>query len=1561
MWVRRLFFLLGLLALGCVLGTVATAQEPLKGYSHGSVLGDAAAARARAQRFLAGRGVAPTPGQKTSSAAEALRNAHRGNLARNLAASAAVRPRAQASAGGDTADLTASWQPLGPMSVNSLSYGQISGRITAIAVDPNDNTGNTVYLGTTGGGVWKSTNAAGALGSVTFAPLTDTLPVFSISEGATTVASLSIGAVAVQPSLTGVVLAGTGDANDATDSYYGEGLLRSADGGQTWTLAIGSRDGANGNHSFAGLATAGLAWSGATPTLAVAAMTVSTEGEAVEATNASSVPGLYYSTDAGVTWQMATVYDGVQIVQTPVPVGAAQAQTRATAVVWDSQRALFFAALGVHGYYSSPDGQTWQRLTHQPGTGLTSANCPVGVAGSGSPNCPILRGVLAVQPVSGDLYALTVDASGNDQGLWQDLCNAGTDGVCAGASPVFANRIDNGQLEAGGGLQGGSIEIVQGSYDLALAAAPVSGGGTVLFAGTVDLYRCVLAAGASTCALLNTTNAGDGCNAPATVAPAQHALAAVAQENGDPLLFLGNDGGLWRSTDGVAETGPVCSASDASHFDNLNGAIAKGGSLAEIVGFAQDAQLAGTLLAGLGGDGSVATTTALASAATPSAWPQLSAGEGGYPQLDPTNSSNWYLAVGAGVNLQFCAGGGSCGVADFLPPVAVGEPQVSNDAALLDAPTLLDPQNTANLLVGTCRVWRGPAQSGAAWSAADALSPAMDGSASPCSPTSALIRSVGAGGPMVTAADAAGTGSQVVYAGMAGAFDGGGSLGGHVFVTKTADTASARMPWTDTAYGPVVNGYTAFNPTGADVSSVVADPHDATGATVYATVMGFGGSGVDTPHVYRSTDFGAHWTDVSANLPNAPANSLVVDPNDANTIYVALDIGVYVTQAVTSCATANCWSPLGTGLPNAPVTQLEAGAQLATGDGRIGMLRAGTYGRGLWQTPLLSAISILTPGLRAGVSSLAFGTQQQGTQSAAQTVTLTSTGNSPVTISSLATTGDFVEADSCSGQTLAVGASCTVSVSFAPTATGARTGLLTAYADIAGGQVTVSLTGTATAPAAVVLTPLFLTFPSTIVNQTAPTEIVTISNTGGNPATLQTPAISGDFAIEQSTCGASLPAQTGCSVVIAFTPTASGLRTGVLTVVDSAGTQTAQLSGTGESPATDTLSPPSLTFGTQEVGTTSAAQQVTLTNTGDVPLLLVAASITSGDFTATNGCGSSLAAHSICAINVNFVPTATGTRTGVLSVTDQVRVQTVPLGGTGIAPPGVSLTPLNVNFGAWGVGLNSPVQTVTLTNNGGLPLTISTTTITGDFAVGSTSCEATLGVGAACNFVLFFAPSAAGARTGVLTLTDNAAKGSQGVSLSGVGVDFTLTPAGATTATVSSGTSATFPLSLSSLSGLSGNVALSCAGAPAHSICTVSPATALLGGNVQVSVVVQTGMATAENRPWPLRRGADGDGLVFAGLPMAYMRLRRRRLGGRGMKRAATWNALCLAGTIGILLAVLAGLGGCGAGRVIPLGAGPGGGGTTLATPTPSGTYQLTVTGAAAGVTHAVEMTLVVQ
>src|SRR5271170_1608777 len=512
---------------------------------------------------------------------------------------------------------------------------------------------------------------------------------------------------------------------------------------------------------------------------------------------------------------------------------------------------------------------------------------------------------------------------------------------------------------------------------------------------------------------------------------------------------------------------------------------------------------------------------------------------------------------------------------------------------------------------------------------------------------------------------------------MAGTLDGGGSFGGHLFSITTANTAGSTTAWNDLAASPVTNGQGAgFNNGGFDLSSLAADPHDATGNTIYATVMGFAGNGINAAHLYRSIDAGAHWTNISSNLPNAPANSVVVDPNDANTVYVALDTGVYVTAQVTTCASANCWSVYGTSLPNAPIIELAVAAAMPTGDGRTGELRAATYGRGVWQIPLLTASTAVQPSIRLSATALSFGTQAIATASTPQTITVTNTGSASLTVSLVTVTGDFNETDTCTAASIAINSTCTIQVRFLPTATGNRSGVLTVFGNVSGGQATAALSGIGSAAAAVILDPISLSFPATTINATSLVQNITISNTGGTSVTLQTPSVLGaDFKITADTCGASLGPSVGCTVSIAFIPTASGVRSGTFTITDDSGTQTASLSGTGTSPATDALAPLALTFGAQQITTASAAQQITLTNSGDLPLTLIAAQITSGDFTAVNSCGNSLNPHSTCSIGIAFEPKNIGALTGLLSVSDQYRTQTVTLNGTGVAPPGVSLAP----------------------------------------------------------------------------------------------------------------------------------------------------------------------------------------------------------------------------------------------------------------------------------------------
>ena len=845
-------------------------------------------------------------------------------------------------------------------------------------------------------------------------------------------------------------------------------------------------------------------------------------------------------------------------------------------------------------------------------------------------------------------------------------------------------------------------------------------------------------------------------------------------------------------------------------------------------------------------------------------------------------------------------------------------------------------------------MWRGLASGGASWSSSNAISKLLGGPQNAsCGGTNPVIRSLAAGGVASPAGAAQNAGSPVLYAGMAGVNDGGGSVGGHLFSTIAADTATSATAWTDLAASPVTNDSARFNAGGFDISSVAVDPHDTTGRTIYATVMGFAGNGVNAKHVYRSTDGGASWTNISSNLPSAPANSVVVDPNDANTVYVALDTGVYVTYSVTTCTTENCWNVYGTTLPNAPVVSLMAAPNMPTGDGRTGVLRAATYGRGIWQIPLLNATAPQEPAMSLAPNTLAFGVQAVDSVSAAQTITVTNTGSAALSVSRLARQGDFTETDTCTAAPIAPGMNCSIQVSFRPAATGSRPGLLTVYGNVPGGQATATLSGTGSTGAAIVLDPVSLSFPSTTIHATSAVQNITISNTSSAAISLQTPAVSGaDFKLAANTCGPSLASQTGCTVAIAFVPTASGARSGTFNISDDAGIQSASLTGFGAAPPTDALSPLSLTFASQQIDTASAVQQVILTNSGDQPLTLIAAQITSGDFTVVNACGNSLNPHSTCSLNVAFTPKDVGTLAGALTLSDQYRSQTVALNGFGLAPPGVSLAPFStVNFAATGVGLTSAGQTVTLTNNGGIPLHVQGIAITGDFAIApGNHCEATVAAGTACTMQVVFTPTAGGPRTGTLTVTDDAPNSPQALTLNGAGVDFTLNSNGPASVTITNGQNAVFPLLLSSAANVSGVVTFACTGFPANSTCNVTPGSIALGNTTTISVTVLTGVSTAASASRPLEGHAHLLWLAML-LPLGLFGTRSI-----GRCRLASVAVLCVLMTVA----------GCGAGRTIPAenNASPGSG---SGQDTPVGTYTIAASASSAGLTHSVNLTLIVQ
>ncbi len=616
------------------------------------------------------------------------------------------------------------------------------------------------------------------------------------------------------------------------------------------------------------------------------------------------------------------------------------------------------------------------------------------------------------------------------------------------------------------------------------------------------------------------------------------------------------------------------------------------------------------------------------------------------------------------------------------------------------------------------------------------------------------------------------------------------------------------------------------------------------------------------------------------------------------------------------------------------------------------------------------------PGVSLSTTSVSFGNQPVGTTSAASAVTVTNNGTASLTFTSIVAAGDFAIAaggTTCSSSApIAAGGNCVINVTFTPTATGTRSGSLTLTDNAGGSPQTVSLSGTGTAPG-VSLSTTSVSFADQPVGTTSAASAVTVTNNGAAPLTFTSIAATGDFAVAASgtTCNTSTPVAAGgsCVVNVTFTPTANGARSGSLTLTDNASgsPQTVSLSGAGTAP-TVSLSTATVSFSNEPVGTTSAASAVTVTNSGTASLTFTSIAAT-GDFAvATSGttCSTSapVAAGSNCVINVTFTPTATGSRSGSLTLTDNASgsPQMVSLSGTGTGPVVSLSSPLT--FSAQLVGTTSSSQTVTLTNAGTSSLTFSAIAVTAPFAIATsgTTCSTSNPVGAAatCTVAITFTPTAGGAASGSLSFSDNASGSPQTVALSGTGEDFSFAPpsGSSTSATVAPGSPATYTLSVGGEGGLSGAVSFTCTGAPSEATCTVSPNPATAGSsatNVTVTVTTTAPSVSApRSRPLPpvppLPPGLRG--LLMLALVLAAMAWAIRR---RNQPGLSPWRSTMLPLATGLLL-ILA-LAACGGG-------GSAGGGPPPNPGTPAGTYNLTVTGTTGSgsstLSHSVMLTLTV-
>lgn len=628
-----------------------------------------------------------------------------------------------------------------------------------------------------------------------------------------------------------------------------------------------------------------------------------------------------------------------------------------------------------------------------------------------------------------------------------------------------------------------------------------------------------------------------------------------------------------------------------------------------------------------------------------------------------------------------------------------------------------------------------------------------------------------------------------------------------------------------------------------------------------------------------------------------------------------------------------------------------------------------------------------------------FGNVPSGTTSSSQEITVTNAGNQPLQITNFNFSGDVAQfslgQNSCtSGNMVSAGSSCTVQVSFVPSTAGTFNAVLNLTdnsGNVIGNVQSIPLAGVGTPPAPIlVISPTALGFAAQSVGTTSASQTVTVFNNGSAALTISsvatTGADAGNFAIIQGgsapcVAAGNVAAGKSCTVMIAFTPASVGAKNATLNLSDNAsGTpQMVALTGTGVS-SSITLSATSLNFGSQPAGTASAAQPVTLSNTGNVPLGIVGISMTglnSADFIETNNCPPSLGLNSSCHIMVQFDPAAPGAtnRVASLNIADNVAgsPQVVSLAGTAVVAA-VSLSPTTVNFGSQVVGVAGSSVAVTLTNTGTAALTVSNATVsdTADFAPPINDCTG-IPPGGTCKIQVSFSPAAPGSgaqcgsttgmKTANLILTDNTTTSPQTVALTGTATDFCAGPStvGGNTVTVSPGSAATYQLDITSSGGFSGPVAIACAGSVPGGTCTASATSVNVAANGQApfQVTVTTAASTSPQRKrWPVAPLWQWFLFLFATLILfALATMNHGTVSGRRSMLATqsfdAFASLASGRTIFIaqaflLLSIFA----------FMMSACGGGSGSTG---TQATTYSLTVTATSGGATRTAALTLIVQ
>ncbi len=684
------------------------------------------------------------------------------------------------------------------MSWTSVGPANYAGRVRSIAIDTVN---HFIYAGSVSGGIWKSSNAGSS-----WTPIADAA------------SNMVIGSIAIDPTNPSTVYAGTGEGLFNYDALRGIGVLKSTDGGASWSVL---------NNFVGATSTVGY----------VNKILVRPDNPATLFAAVSSFDvGIWKSTDAGSSWSKLQSAGGAQ---------TGGSLKFCTDLVMDpSNSNVLYAAFGLtnpNGIWKSSNGGTsWTKLTN----------------GFPSPSTKYLRISLAI-------------ARSNPQVLYACLCDSNyythsiqktTDGGASwsAATTPFDPAFDSTHL-------GG-----QGWYNNVIAVDPTNP--NVVYTGGINVFRSS-DAGASWARISDGYGGG--------IHVDQHAI--VFDPSNPSIIYFGNDGGVYRSTNGGASFASLNSGLVIAQF--YSGAVQP---IADVYyGGTQDN---GTLK-------SVASTT----------WTQVFSGDGGVTLLDPGNVNTIFTeyvyldiqkSTNGGVSFQKMMNG---------IPTGANQQDGTTDRVAFIAPMAMDPSNPQNIVAGTYRVFRTMNQ-GVSWSA---ISNDLTGDGP--GPRNGS-------GRVITALAIAKSSSSTIYAGTS-TF---GTAPSHIQVTTNTGTS-----WSDVTRLPLPNRY---------VTAIGIDPLNAD--RVILTFSGFSANTPSTPgHVFLTANRGASWSNISGNLPDIPANTLLLDSADSGHFLLGTDLGVFE-----STDGGTTWLPQNSGMANVSVSDLDIRADR--------FVFAATHGRGMFKSSL---------------------------------------------------------------------------------------------------------------------------------------------------------------------------------------------------------------------------------------------------------------------------------------------------------------------------------------------------------------------------------------------------------------------------------------------------------------------------------------------------------------------------------------------------------------------------------------------------------------------------------